>query len=152
MNTDYIREYKMTMTAREVGTYDAGEYQITSPSSVTKLMEDMYDLPLATEEYMILITVNTKYVIDGVFSISHGTTSASLVHPSDIFKRVWMNNSTGFVLVHNHPSGNPTPSPQDDQVTERIKSASDIMGVNFLDHIIIGRMSQYSYKEEGQIV
>ena len=80
-----------------------------------------------------------------------GTTNYSLVHPREVFKEAYLVSASGIICIHNHPSGNPEPSKEDINVSVRIKECGEIMGINLLDHIIIGRNNYTSLKEKGII-
>lgn len=97
------------------------------------------------EEYVYLICMNTKCSPIGFFETSHGTCNMALVSPREILIRSLLCNAANIVLVHNHPSGDPAPSREDDQMTRRIQTAAGIIGIDFLDHIIIGEETYYSY-------
>ncbi|MGN0341570.1 MAG: DNA repair protein RadC [Roseburia sp.] len=80
-----------------------------------------------------------------------GTANASLISPRDIFSQALIHHALHIILVHNHPSGTPTPSRQDIQVTRQIKEGGDLIGITLADHIIIGDKRYYSFKEQGMI-
>jgi len=84
-------------------------------------------------------------------TVSIGTVNASLVHPREIFKVALLCNASAVILAHNHPSGNPTPSHEDIDITNRLKKAGEILGIEVLDHIIIGDNTWTSFKEKGLI-
>ena len=77
--------------------------------------------------------------------------NSSIVHPREIFKQAIKRNSASIIICHNHPSGDPTPSKEDINVTLRIKECGKIIGIELLDHIIIGKNKFVSFKETGQI-
>ena len=102
------------------------------------------------EEYMYMICMNTKNKIIGVFEISHGSVNSSIVSPREVFQKALLANAVSIIVMHNHPSGDPTPSREDVEVTKRLVEAGKIVGVEVLDHIIIG--DQYSsLKEKGYL-
>lgn len=80
-----------------------------------------------------------------------GTLNSSIVHPREIFKEAFLESAAGIILMHNHPSGLLTPSPEDDLSTRSIIEAGNIMGIQVLDHIIVSATDYYSYLEEGKI-
>lgn len=80
-----------------------------------------------------------------------GTVNYSMVHPRDVFKEAFKNNAVAFICVHNHPSGDLRPSKDDLNITNNLKKIGLICGVKLLDHIIIGKNSYYSFKENDQI-
>ncbi len=83
--------------------------------------------------------------------ISQGGTAATVVDVKLLLKRVIDCLAEGIILVHNHPSGNPNPSGEDDSLTRRIKDGAKILGINVLDHIIIARDKYFSYADEGRL-
>lgn len=81
--------------------------------------------------------------------LSMGSLNASIVHPREVFRAAIKRSSASIVCVHNHPSGDPTPSPEDIQLTHRLVEAGTIIGIEVLDHVIIGDQRFISLKEEG---
>jgi DNA repair protein RadC len=81
--------------------------------------------------------------------ISQGTLTASLVHPREVFRPALKEAAAALILVHNHPSGDPTPSPEDRQVTERLARAGEILGVRVLDHVVVAERGYCSLREQG---
>lgn len=102
-------------------------------------------------EHFKVILLNTKNHVLGIESISVGSLNASLVHPRELFKKAILKSAAGIILVHNHPSGDPQPSEEDKQVTCRMKEAGEIIGIEVLDHIIIGDGRFVSLRERGVI-
>ena len=98
---------------------------------------------------MWLITLDTKNNITGIFTVSTGSLNASIVHPREVFKRAVLQNAASIIICHNHPSGDPTPSQEDINTTKRIYDAGKILGIELLDHIIIGDNDYISLKERG---
>lgn len=108
------------------------------------LVEDMKDL--RQEWFRVLLLNNRKQVI-GFETISVGTLNASLVHPRDVFEKAIRKNASTMILVHNHPSGNPSPSDEDRLLTRRLTDAGALMGIEVIDHVIVGNGNYYSFKE-----
>ena len=106
-----------------------------------------------TVEQVIALHVNTKQKLIGVHVVSIGTLNASLVHPREVFKAALLTNAAGLILAHNHPSGDPTPSPEDRALVSRLRQAGDILGVELLDALIVTDPSEggayYSFREAG---
>ena len=98
-----------------------------------------------------MVLLNTKNCIIGVKDIFTGSLNNSIVHPREIFKAAINKNSASIIICHNHPSGDPTPSSEDINITLRIKECGSIIGIQLLDHIIIGNNKYISLKEEGLI-
>lgn len=105
-----------------------------------------------TREVIKLVFFNAKNHLLGDMILSMGTMTESLINPREVFIAVWQRNAYSFVLLHNHPSGDPTPSLNDILVTDRLRSASRIMGIPMLDHIIIGENRFFSFKEQKKII
>ena len=94
--------------------------------------------------------MNTKNRIIGVFEISHGSVNSSIVSAREVFQKALLANAVSILLMHNHPSGDPSPSREDIEVTKRLVEAGKILNVQVLDHIIIGD-SYVSLKEKGHM-
>lgn len=109
------------------------------------LVEDMKDL--RQEWFRILLLNNRKQVL-GYETVSVGTLNASLVHPRDVFEKAIRRNAASILLVHNHPSGNPRPSEEDRSLTGRLVQAGALMGIEVVDHVIVGNGNYYSFKEQ----
>lgn len=109
----------------------------------------MEDLRFVNQEVTLLVMVDTKnqFLSDKV--ISKGTVNASLISPREIFLESLNNQAVYIILIHNHPSGDPTPSREDILATKRIKEAGLLIGIMLLDHIIIGDKRYISMKEQG---
>jgi DNA repair protein RadC len=101
----------------------------------------------ARQEEFHIVTLDTKLQPIGTHQITVGTLDASLVHPREVFKPAIRDSASSVLLVHNHPSGDPTPSRQDHQVTERMKSSGDLLGINVIDHIIVAKDKTISLAE-----
>lgn len=127
----------------------ADKLVITSPSIVAGYyMEEMRHLD---REHMKVVLADTKYNVIGDYLLSLGTVNSTLVEPREIFVHALKREAVNILLLHNHPSGNPEPSPQDISITKRTKEAGDLIGVHLLDHIIIGDGKYVSLKEQGYI-
>ncbi|OMF96821.1 JAB domain-containing protein [Paenibacillus sp. FSL R7-0337] len=100
-------------------------------------------------EVFCVMTLDTKNQPNAFQIISVGTLNASLVHPREVFKVCMLSNAASLMCFHNHPSGNPVPSPQDIEITERLRDSGTLLGIDLLDHIIIGDGSFVSMKERG---
>lgn len=96
-----------------------------------------------------LFCLATRNQVLAYHELSRGTADASFMHPRDVLKVALLANATAVIVGHNHPSGDPTPSADDIRVTQRIKSASDIIGVELFDHIVIAGDRYFSFKESG---
>lgn len=120
---------------------------IKTPLDVHNLLKDKmryYD-----REYFKAILLDTKHQVIAVDIISIGSLDASLVHPREVFKSSIKKSAAAVILAHNHPSGDPTPSDEDMEVTRRLSKAGEIIGIQILDHLIFGRNNFVSLKELG---
>lgn len=143
MNSD-----KIPALIKEKGFNYSAE-TLTHPDEIAKFMNDAFHLNKRTEEYLYMISFNTKMKINGVFEISHGTVNASLCSPREVYIKALLTGAAYIVMVHNHPSGDPTPSKEDLDVSERMKKAGEIIGVGLCDFIIVGAGSFISFLEKG---
>ena len=119
---------------------------ISDTQSVVKVMNDVFGLSEQAEEYVYIICMTSKCKPICFFEVAHGSQTKVLVEPSAILTRVLLCGAPEFILIHNHPSGNPKPSVDDIRITNRIRSASELVGVTMADHIIIGRDGFFNFK------
>lgn len=122
---------------------------IKCPHDIGKLL--MAEMSGFDKEYFRIVNLNTKNQVISVDTVSVGSLNASLVHPREVFKISLKRNAASIILVHNHPSGDTQPSQEDINITKRLCDAGDILGVEVLDHIIIGHNIFLSMKEKGYI-
>lgn len=145
-----LTEKQRVILEKEVSVYcPEVDRKMNGPEKIVKLAREylrMHELP---EEYMYMVCMNTKLDMTGVFEISHGNVNSSVVGTREVFQKALLANAVSVVLLHNHPSGDSTPSREDIKVTERLMKAGDILGIDVLDHIIIGRPGYTSLKEKG---
>ena len=123
--------------------------QILSSKDVSIVLED--NLRGLNKEHFIILMLNTKNFLLGIETVSIGSLNSSIVHPRELFKSAINKSAAAIILAHNHPSGDATPSMEDIEVTKRIKSGGQLLGIDVIDHIIIGDNSYYSFKEEKMI-
>ncbi|SDN59114.1 RadC family protein [Alkalicoccus daliensis] len=122
---------------------------VRSPQDVADyMMEEMRHLK---QEHFVALYLNTKNAVLHKKTLFIGSLNASLVHPREVFKEALRYSSASIVCLHNHPSGNPEPSQEDIDVTKRLVSTGKMLGVELLDHVIIGDRKFYSMKEKGYI-
>ncbi|MGH2330551.1 RadC family protein [Thermoanaerobacter mathranii] len=122
-------------------------FTITSPEDVISLMMD--EMRYLTKEYFKVIMLNVKNKVIAIETISIGSLNTSIVHPREVFKAAIERSCSSIILVHNHPSGDPTPSREDIEVTKRLVEGGNILGIKVLDHVIIGDGRGISLKEKG---
>ena len=99
--------------------------------------------------YVVLLNNKNKKIRD--VKISEGSLTASLVHPREVYNPVIRESAAAVIFVHNHPSGDPAPSPEDIEITRRLKEVGDVMGVRVLDHVVIGHDRYFSFSDKGML-
>ena len=122
-------------------------FTIRSPEDAAAyLMTDMTSL---NQEHFVVLFMNVKNEVLHKQTIFIGSLNSAIVHPREIFREAVKRSAASIICAHNHPSGNPTPSPEDIEVTKRLTEAGAVMGIELLDHIIIGDHQFISLKEKG---
>ncbi|CAM3083872.1 DNA repair protein RadC [Paenibacillus sediminis] len=122
---------------------------IRSPHDAAEVL--MEQLRYLKKEHFVCLFLNTKNHIIAQETLSIGSLNASIVHPREVFRAAIKCSSASVVCAHNHPSGDPAPSPEDIQLTRRLAEAGNIVGIDILDHIIIGDGGFVSLKEQGYL-
>ncbi len=122
-------------------------YTIRSPEDAAHFL--MQDMTALQQEHFVALFLNTKNQVLHKKTIFIGSLNASIVHPREIFREAVKRSAAAIICAHNHPSGVTTPSPEDIDVTERLVEAGHIMGIDVLDHVIIGDHQFLSMKEKG---
>ena len=145
-----LTENKRVALEKEVSmNYPDLETFIKSPEDAANVGRTFMRIHEEPEEYMYMICLNTKNRVIGVFEVSHGTVNSSVVGVREIFQKALLANAVNIILMHNHPSGNPDPSNEDIKMTKRATEAGELLGVQLLDHIIMGDRKYVSLKEKG---
>jgi DNA repair protein RadC len=121
--------------------------QIRSACDVADLM--MPKLRDAPREEFVALLLDTKHKVIECKTISIGHLNASLVHPRELFRECVRRSAAAVILVHNHPSGDPNPSQEDIHLTRRLEEAGNLLGINVLDHVIVGDNRYISLRERG---
>jgi len=124
-------------------------FVIKSPDDCAKFMMD--EMRFLEQEHFICLYLNTKNQIIARETIFKGSLNASIVHPREVFKEAFRRSASSIICLHNHPSGDPTPSREDIEVTKRLVECGKIIGIELLDHIIIGEHKYISLKEKGYV-
>lgn len=118
-------------------------------SSSQQVFELFHDLRFETKEYFISLHLDGKNRILCMDRVSVGSLNASIVHPREIFKSALLSSAGGIVLLHNHPSGDATPSREDLELTTRLRECGELLGIRVLDHLIIGDGCYVSLADRG---
>ncbi len=120
---------------------------ISTPRDAAQMV--LRELSFADKEHFVIIMLNTKNRVIAKKVISIGHLNASIVHPREMFKEAIRRSSAAVILVHNHPSGDLTPSQEDIATTERLKQVGELLGIEVLDHLIVGDNRYFSFREQG---
>lgn len=120
---------------------------IRTPEDVFKLVEP--EMRYLKVEHFVILLLNSKNGVIAKETISVGCLNSCIVHPREVFRSAIKRSSASIICCHNHPSGNPDPSPEDISITSRLKEAGTIIGIEVLDHIVIGHQKYISLKERG---
>lgn len=127
------------------------ERKISSPEKVLNVAKHFLRLQERTEEYLYMVCMNNKLQMISIFELSHGNVNSSIVSVREMFQKALLANAVSIIIMHNHPSGDPTPSLEDINVTKHMVEAGKILGVEVLDHVIVGRPGYSSLKEKGYV-
>lgn len=135
---------------RRIHTLQTKErYVIRSPEDVSSLV--MEDMRFLKQEHFVCLYLNTKNQVIFRHTVFIGSLNASIVHPREVFKEALRRSSASIICLHNHPSGDPSPSREDIDVTKRLYEAGRVLGIELLDNIIIGDRTFISLKEQGHV-
>jgi len=143
-----VIRYRIALVRDEV--VDAGPWDAhvrTSGDVATFMMPLLSDLD---REVFWVLMLDARHYVCGVHLVSVGSLTTAVVHPREVFKALVASNAAAAILVHNHPSGDPTPSAEDRAVTQRLREAGDLLGIPVLDHIVLGESGRYrSFADDG---
>ena len=132
---------------RMVSLHPEDRAVIRGPEDVANLLAA--EMSLLDQEHLRVVLLDSKNHVTGVTEIYVGNVNSSVVRAAEVFRPAIRDNSVGIVVVHNHPSGDPSPSPEDIAMTEDLKSAGDLLGIELMDHVILGGQRHVSLKERG---
>lgn len=124
-------------------------FMIRSPEDAANYM--MEEMRFLSQEHFVALYLNTKNQVMHKQTLFIGSLNASIVHPREVFKEAFRRSAASIVCLHNHPSGDPTPSREDIDVTKRLVECGKILGIDVLDHLIIGEKKYVSLKEKGYL-
>lgn len=154
MEVDGIGEAKaaMILAAVQLGirlavSSNGTKIRVTSPSIAANYA--LSEMSVLEQEHFRIMTLNTKKEINFIREISKGTINMTIVHAREVFRAAISDNAHSIILLHNHPTGDPSPSKEDIGLTKNLIEASKIIGIDILDHIIIGDNRYFSFLEEG---
>lgn len=145
------RELDIDVCMRQTGRMRSEP--LRSPEEVTAFIEEAFPEMRhgGMREYFVVVCLNQRHIPIGIYTISIGSLNQTIVHPREAFRPAVMLPAAAVIFSHNHPSGDPTPSPEDREVTARLEESGRILGIKMLDHVIIGRDSFWSFNVNGAI-
>lgn len=138
--------YEVLNVSEDVTGYFTTGTRYTAPQQVYEAFRFLME---ETKEMFICLHLDGKNKIVCVDLVSVGSLNQSIVHPREVFKTALLSNAAACLCIHQHPTGDPTPSSEDIAITRRLKEAGEIMGIKLLDHIIIGDGEYLSFVERG---
>lgn len=142
MTRNYLTEYRWVMEPTETREPSP---RITDPYAAGRFfLARLQSFPV---EHFEVATLDTRNRIIAVTTVSIGTLNNSLVHPRETYIEAVTLRAAGIIVAHNHPSGDPTPSREDHDLTKRLREAGKVLGIELLDHIVVGHGRYYSFKE-----
>lgn len=154
--TTRMNKDNLTVLVKEKAVNYAGCESLDSPEKIAKMMCDVFQLHLRAEEYVYLLALNCKCRVLGIFEVSHGSVNECPLPTRELMMRNLLCGASAFILVHNHTSGSLDLSKEDVETTKQICSASELMGITMLDHIVIARAEEgreeyayFSMKDHG---
>jgi DNA repair protein RadC len=140
-----VPRYRLTLVAESSGLAPSGPIQ-TSVAAAS-LLRPCFD-GLDREQFLVC-GLDTKHRIIGINIVSIGSLTLAIVHPREVFKPLILMNAAAFICAHNHPSSDPTPSPEDRVLTRRLRQGAEILGITLLDHVVLGEERYFSFADQG---
>ena len=142
-----ITKYR-TELVREAAFNYAGD-NAADPDAVYDILKSVFNAPARLEEHFWQVCIDTNGRCVGLFELATGTQTRCVADVAGLMRNALLTNAFGFIIAHNHPGGDPTPSRDDISTTSRVKQASEIIGVRCYDHIVIGDQYYYSFNQAG---
>jgi len=141
---EVYKGYKISLKLVREGLEEYEPYTIESPMDVYRFMRDLED---SDRERYFTIFLDVKNNVIGCEEAFVGSLDRAVVHPREVFKSALTCSAASIIAVHNHPSGDPRPSPEDKSMTQKLYVCGDLLGIKVMDSIIIGHRSFYSFRE-----
>ena len=139
---------RIVLVKEKTGRYELPR-ETKSPEEAYTAIKIITNVQEEAQEVFGILLLNIKNKIVAAHEISRGALNSSLVHPREVFKPAVLHNAASIICFHNHPSGEPEPSREDIELTKLLVEAGKIMGIEVLDHIIVGEDRYVSLKERG---
>ena len=143
-----VASEKVVLVREKVGRYELPR-KTECPEDAYRAITTITNVQDEAQEVFGILVLNTKNKVIAVLEIHRGILNSSMVHPREVFKPAVLHNAAGIICFHNHPSGDPEPSPADIDTTKRLVEAGKILGIEVVDHIIVSDDRYVSLKEIG---
>ena len=141
-----MRRYRLQLVC-ESGEGDEPEPVLRTSTDVARVLRPLFDG--IDREKFVVVLLDAKHRPIGVNTVSIGSLTASIVAPREVFKPAIVGSAAALLLAHNHPSGDPSPSAEDIELTKRLRDAGELLGIRVLDHVILGDGKHYSFVDAG---
>ena len=153
MQTETVRLRELTVRYSVRKDSDGHAVMVERALSTPKLAAAAFMTLLQDEpaEVFAMLCLSTKHRVIAYHVVSRGTLDSTLVHPREVFKAAILANAAAIVICHNHPSGDPSPSVDDLELTNRLVATGELLGISVLDHIVVGEGRYFSFKEGGRL-
>lgn len=140
-----VARCKLIMIKDKEMQYD----NLKSAKDIFDFLTEKLELHKEPEEVVVMLALDNKNNVNGVFEVSRGTIDSTLLNPRNVYKRALVSNAKSIVIAHNHPAGSILPSKQDKMITASLKEAGEVLQVKLLDHLIITDKNYYSFYENN---
>ena len=140
-----VPRYRIALVCEESASSISEPIQTSTAAAA--LLRPCFD-GLDREQFLIC-GLDAKHRVIGINIVSIGSLTLSIVHPREVFKALILMNAAAFLCVHNHPSSDPTPSPEDRLLTQRLRHGAELLGITLLDHLVLGEERYFSFADQG---
>ena len=145
MTVNFVRELTLKYRGNKGATFDAAKSPVQSAGLIRRVLPDN------VREHFVALMVNVQMQVVGYYVVATGTGSSCPVGAREIYQAAVTAGAHAIVVGHNHPTGEVKPSPEDREVTKRLKAAGELLGITVLDHLIVGDRGFYSLHERGEM-
>ena len=140
-----VPRYRLTLVAESSGL--SSWEPIQTSVAAAKLLRPCFE-GLDREQFLVC-GLDAKHRIIGIKIVSIGSLTLAIVHPQEVFKPLILMNAAACIYAHNHPSSDPTPSPEDCVLTQRLRQGAELLGITLLDHVVLGEDRHFSFSDQG---
>lgn len=139
--------YRVTLVREEIAPGTTCRRTLRTSADAAELLRPLF-AGLDREQFAVVL-LDAKHRPIGMNVVSVGSLTASIVHPREVFRPAVALPAAALILAHNHPSGDPSPSPEDVEITRRLRQAGEVLGISVLDHVILGDEAHFSFRDAG---